>query len=297
MLENRTPLSMKRAVFLIEWAYLDGEIDYQAYCSQIEKMSDGIRRFMGANRLNADPIGGNIALFEFFTKPFSMNGFTPLEYDFEDCEGKKDYTKLFVTKLLRTHSGQCRSLPLLYKILSDEIGAKSHLAYAPNHMFIRHRDQTGEKWLNVELTNGSLARDAYIMESNGISETAIRQGTYLRACEDPEVLVNLLSELADGYIRKFGEVHGFVQQCLGQIFKYDPGNLAGLMLANNCLSGILAQTDRTAEPDYALSLIHQIRDVEAKIKATGYVDMPPELYEAWMKSVEQEKQRRKAETQ
>lgn len=297
MLEGKTPLSIKRAVYLAEWAYLDGDIDYQSYCNQITKMSDGIRQFMDANKLHEVPAGGNIALFEFFTKPFSMNGFVPFSYDFEDCDGKNDYTKLFVTKLLKTHTGQCRSLPLLYKMIADEIGAKAHIAYAPNHMFIRHRDPSGEKWVNVELTNGSLARDEFIRESNGISETAIKQGTYLRACEDREVVVNLLSELAGGYIRRFGEVHGFVQQCLGLIFKQDPDNLAGLMLANNCLCTLLENVNRTLEPDYTVSLINQITDIEAKIKATGYVEMSPELYEQWMKSVEQEKQRRKSETE
>lgn len=32
MLDGKIPLSIKRAVFLAEWAYLDGDLDYDAYC-------------------------------------------------------------------------------------------------------------------------------------------------------------------------------------------------------------------------------------------------------------------------
>lgn len=32
MLDGRSPLSIKRAVFLAEWAYLDGALDYDEYC-------------------------------------------------------------------------------------------------------------------------------------------------------------------------------------------------------------------------------------------------------------------------
>ena len=35
MLDEKQPLSIARAVFLAEWAYLDGKLDYQAYCDTI----------------------------------------------------------------------------------------------------------------------------------------------------------------------------------------------------------------------------------------------------------------------
>lgn len=36
MLDGKIPLSIKRAVFLAEWAYLDGDLDYDAYCYGID---------------------------------------------------------------------------------------------------------------------------------------------------------------------------------------------------------------------------------------------------------------------
>ena len=137
MLDGRTPLSIKRAVFLAEWAYAGERLDYGRYCQEIDFLAGNIPEFIAANHLERFSTGGNIALFEFFTGPYSMNGHVPFEYDFEDYSGEGESVELFVTKLLRTHRGQCRSPPLLYKILADEIGAEAYIAYVPNHSFIR----------------------------------------------------------------------------------------------------------------------------------------------------------------
>lgn len=180
MLDGKDSVNLKRAVFVLEWAASDGKLDYEAYCVGIDTMAAGIRHFIAANNLGNMKIGGNIALLEFFSRPYPMNGFQPFVYDFEDFRGKKDLTKVFVTKLMRTHTGQCRSLPLLYKILANEIGADAYIAYAPNHTFIRHRDEGDIRWMNVELTNHSLPREVFIIETMGITEEAIRKGTYMK---------------------------------------------------------------------------------------------------------------------
>jgi hypothetical protein len=35
----------------------------------------------------------------------------PFVYDFEDAIGRNDWTKMFVSKLLEEHNGNCHSLP------------------------------------------------------------------------------------------------------------------------------------------------------------------------------------------
>jgi hypothetical protein len=72
----------------------------------------------------------------------------PMRYDFHDYRGEGDYRQQFVTKLLQTNTGQCHSLPLLYKILAEEMGVKAYLAFAPNHSYIRHQDEQG-RWYNL----------------------------------------------------------------------------------------------------------------------------------------------------
>ena len=51
MLDEKQPLSIARAVFLAEWAYLDGKLDYQAYCDTINSAKKFIEKFIRANQL------------------------------------------------------------------------------------------------------------------------------------------------------------------------------------------------------------------------------------------------------
>lgn len=301
MLDGRDSINLKRAVFLVEWAAGDGEPSYAAYCHGIDTMAAGIAHFIAANNLGRMKIGGNIALLEFFSRPYSMNGFRPFMYDFEDFRGENDLAKVFVTKLMRTHSGQCRSLPLLYKILANEIGAEAYIAYAPNHSFIRHRDEEDTRWMNVELTNHSLPREVFIIETMGISEEAISKGTYLKPCEDREVVINLLAELAVTYLSKFDYIDSFVHKCFGKVLEYDPDNLYALMHVNDCFFRMACQHRRQLDeqglPDDAFmdNVKSILQDIEKRIKATGHVDMPKHLYDAWIESMEEEIARRKAQ--
>ena len=191
MLDSSDSVCLKRAVFLPEWAYVGDELNYNIYCARLDTMAAALRAFIAANRLDDAPIGAHIALFEFFVRPYAMNGYKPFDYEFEDCDGEVDFTNTFVTKLMRTHSGQCRSLPLLYKLLANEIGAEAYIAYAPCHTFVRHRDETGEGWINVELTSRNLPRDEFIIETMGITQEAIDKGTYMKPCGDREILLSL----------------------------------------------------------------------------------------------------------
>ena len=83
----------------------------------------------------------------------------PFGYDFEDISGDKNWTSMFVTKLLMAHKGNCHSLPYLYKILCEEFGTKAYLAYAPNHIYIKQHSKAFG-WYNTELTSGMFPIDA-----------------------------------------------------------------------------------------------------------------------------------------
>lgn len=145
MLEGKGSLSFKRSEFLVEWAYLKGKPNYEDYCNDIDSVVLMLRKFIYANGLQQYKTSGNFALFEYFTKSNPLNNNKSFKYDFEDFTGEKDFSKLFITKVMRTHTGQCTSLPMYYKILSDELGAESFLALVPNHMYVKHLAENG-KW-------------------------------------------------------------------------------------------------------------------------------------------------------
>jgi len=66
MLDGKQPLSIKRAVFLAEWAYLDGKLDYEKYCNTIDSAADFIKRFIRANAMEKYKTAKNMALIEYF---------------------------------------------------------------------------------------------------------------------------------------------------------------------------------------------------------------------------------------
>ena len=50
MLEGKSTLSIKRSVFLAEWAYLDGNLDFeQDFCVPLTKGAQYMRRLITAN--------------------------------------------------------------------------------------------------------------------------------------------------------------------------------------------------------------------------------------------------------
>lgn len=295
MLDGDSEVSVKRASFLLEWAYLQGEPDYKAYCDSIASIARALEGFIILNGLYKNPIGRNMALFEFFSDPNPLNSYRPYTYDFDDFMGERDYSNFFATKLMRTHTGQCRSFPLFYKILADEIGADVCIAYAPNHSYIKHPNGKGG-WINVELTNHSLPRDVFIIETNGITQRAIETGIYTKPCGDREIVISLLADLADGYMRLYG-YWPFVVECTEKVLEYDPDNLQGLMQKNNYLYLKAASYARhlaslNSPPDTRMNRLDaELKAVTDKITSLGYIDMPENLYNDWIESLREETER------
>ena len=150
MIEDEAKYSFKRAVFLVDWAYNEGKPSYAQYSHEIDSITNVLRAFIRINNSEKYKTAPNWAIFDYFTKPSPLNGNRPFVYDFEDFTGRQDFNKVLVTKVMKTHSGQCTTLPLFYKILCDELGGQSKLALAPNHMYIKHIGEDG-RWVQLLL--------------------------------------------------------------------------------------------------------------------------------------------------
>ena len=46
MLEGEIPIDFKRAVFLVEWAYLNGKLDYGTFSGKISKIGKDLKQFI-----------------------------------------------------------------------------------------------------------------------------------------------------------------------------------------------------------------------------------------------------------
>lgn len=293
MLKGETTLSYKRAVFLLEWAYMQGNLDYNTFCSNISEISLKLKQFIKEKGVEQYKTAGNFALFEYLTKPSTLNGNLPYTYDFDDFNGQKDYRKTFVTKLLETHKGQCRSLPILYKILAEEIGAEAYLALAPNHLYIKHLGEDN-KWVNVELTNGHFATDAYIISSMGISAESIKNRVYMDALDLKQSVAYCLTELSMGYQKRFGD-DNFMLLCCDKTLQYFPNSMPTLLHKYNLLRiAALDYINKNGKHRCAFldSNYSQFCEVRGRIESLGFREMPADKYQEWVRAVENEKNKK-----
>lgn len=292
MLSGKEPVSFKRSVFLTENAYYSGKLNYQAFCQDISNITVQLKDLIKQRHIEKHPTAGNYVTFSFMADTIAANGFKPFTYDFDDFTGTKDWSKQFVTKLLKTHSGNCHSLPFLYKILCEEIGAKAYLALAPNHVYIKHQDEQGQ-WTNVELTNPGFPRDQWIIKEMAITVEAIKKNIYMTPLTPKESVAMTMFDLACGYKSLYG-YDKFVLKVSTTALKYFPKCVPLVQLRANCLLTMINTEKKKSKPDTAVLManIALHKRAMADVNQLGYKDMPIELYKDWVQSVEKEKQKR-----
>jgi hypothetical protein len=287
MLKGEEKLGFKRAVFLTENAFTSNKTDYKEFCRKIDNIETQLNLFMRDKGITNHPIGKQFAIFNYMMEPSKYNDNVRLTYDFNDLTGRKDWTKQFVSKLLRTKKGNCHSLPYLYKILSEELGAEAYLALAPNHLYIKHKDPKG-LWANVELTNSSFPRDGWVISSLSITTEAIKNEIYMEPLSLKESIAMTLTDLALGYKFHFGH-DAFTMKCLETTIVYFPNYVNAHMikseiLGENYKKSIAANNNKPNKEIFKLE--KEIAGLYNKIDSMGYKEMPREQYEQWVKDVE-----------
>lgn len=292
MLNGQKPPDFKRAVFLTENAYYKGLLNYDTLCIEISATGQKLKTLIKQNGLESYKTAGNWAVFTFMIDSLPINNYKPYTYDFDDFMGDKDWTKMFVTKLMKTKGGNCHSLPYYYKILCEEIGATAYLALAPNHVYIKHIDEKGQ-WTNLELTNGGFPRDQWIIQQMAISVEAIKNEIYMKPLTDKESIAMCVFDLAGAYEFQ-NENDGFSSMIIDTALAYFPKCIPLLMYKANCIKDIIETEKKKEKPDviFAKTNIANYKSIIAKIDSLGYKDMPIELYQEWVKSVEEEKEKR-----
>lgn len=222
MLTDKRPLDFAEAIFAVENCMYDGQLDHAAYIAEINRIANGIKQMVATKAITAPSrdMALNYAIFVFYTQPCPLNNNHPYEYDQSSLMSDAGLTGGMVSLLLKTGKGTCHSLPFLYKIIADKVGAKAYIANAPLHSYIRHQDFEGN-WWNFETTTGNFSRSSYIMESFHINENAIKSGLYMTNLTAKETIVQCLYDLLCIYERKTGFYSNeFVRKCYTLGLKY-----------------------------------------------------------------------------
>ncbi|CAL2104151.1 conserved exported protein of unknown function [Tenacibaculum sp. 190130A14a] len=302
---NPDNFSIKDATFIVENAFYDNKLDSARFNKTISNISGFIRKAMQNQELDPKSnLSKNLSIYQFISDTLTVDGRThlPYTYDFNDYMGKENWNNMFVSKLLYTGKGQCNSMPRLYLILAEELEANSYLALAPNHSFIRFKDGQGE-WHNAELTSGAIMSDMMMFDSGFIKAETIRNGNYMTARTKRQLMSLLLDDLASGYISKFGRDE-FVQTVVNSALELDPNGInPNIHNFNMKLARMtfVAQQLRAKNPKElsrhpkALEMYKELALQDMKLKELGFQEMPKERYEAWLESLNKEKEKQDQE--
>ncbi len=233
MLDGLKPLDFKRAVFIYENTYLHGVLNYDEFSNYFSDIAKLLKDFINKKGISGYKTAKQYAIFSFMFEPSNINNNITFKYDFNDFMGEKDWTNMFVSKVIKTKTGNCHGLPYYYKILANELKTEANLALAPNHLYIKHIDEKG-KWVNIELTNGHISSDAWIISTLGITTEAIKKGIYMDALSEEQSVALCIWDLAMSYQKEFG-YDDFVLKCCNAVINYFPTCIPALITKKNCL--------------------------------------------------------------
>ncbi|MES1222034.1 MAG: hypothetical protein ABUT20_41440 [Bacteroidota bacterium] len=312
LLEQLNPdsFSITKAVYLSEAAFYDKPFTYDDFEKTIKQVSGFVKKILTAEGLDEkNNVAANYAIQKLYQQDNIVHDdeshkdivLKKLQYDFDDYNGEKDWSKMFVTKILQTGSGQCHSLPLLYLCLAEQLHAKAYLSLAPNHSFIEYFDEKNRRY-NYETTNGNLVTQTWLMQSTYVNATAIKNKTYLDTLSSRKLYAQCLADFLQGYLVKVG-YDNISDRITNKILSVDSTNITALMLQANLYNyvfqiklkkaGMPPPEDYTKYPE--LSQAYEARKIAiAKVQETGFQEMPEEAYRQWLQSLNEEKRKQES---
>lgn len=302
---NPDSFSITKAVYLSESPYYGNAPSFEIFEGAIKQRANIVKQILKKEGFS---INNGSAVNYAIQKLFSQNNIyhdaktnkdylvKKISYDFDDFYGENDFTKMLVSKVLQTNSGQCHSMPLLYLCIAEQLHAKAYLSLAPNHSFIQFFDSKNTLH-NFETTNGHTVSASWLLQSDAISAMAYKNKTYLDTLSQRKLYAECLADFQNSYIARNG-YDNFTQQLTQKILSIDRTNINALMTNANAafyqFSNLLNQYGNP--PKEQLSQYPQLEQAynnmvaaQQKINETGYQDMPKEQYIEWLKSVDREK--------
>lgn len=304
---NPTDFSYTDAVYEVENACLGGQLPYENFLQGVRDRAKHVKQLLRGEGLDTtNSLTLNYGIQQLYIKDnlyYSAKSkkyltVKALKYDFEDYLGERDYTKVLTTKLMATGKGQCHSLPQLYLMVAEQLGATAWLATAPAHYYIKFPDQNG-RLLNFETTNANLVSDSWVTHSGYVTTKAIKNRTYLDTLSKSQLYAECLTDLLYAYLVKLGP-DKFAEQMMQKIEQANPNNLRLAMIRSNlCRLDAMAALEQARWPKpneigqhpAAAKAYQAWVAANQKVEQLGFQEMPKAAYERWLQSVAKEQQK------
>ncbi|WP_139422726.1 hypothetical protein [Chryseobacterium mulctrae] len=169
---------------------------------------------------------------------------------------------------------------------------------SPNHSYIRFTDNDGET-LNVELTNGMFTANSFVLNNGYIKSEALENKMYMQNLTKKEILSQTYTDLASGYIHKFG-YDEFVGKILDKAQQLNLNNIGAVLSESNLNQERFIQAcnnvginphdkEDLQNIKHFPELVLQLRNINGQfdyIDQSGFAQMPPEQYEKWLGSLQ-----------
>lgn len=295
--EEGVDINFKKVNFLVENTYFENALDYEKFNNKILTLAGMATAWMASNPLkdyhykDSNDFHKNFAIYAvlkdsvmFVDGVGNQYVHLPFTYDFNDMFGNGEWSNMFVSKLLVSQKGNCHSLPYLYKILADELGATCWLGLAPNHIYVKNRcKKIG--WYNTELTSGSFPIDAWVTASGYIPLQAIQNGIYMDTLSNQQAMALCVLDLAKGYQFKTRNYYDdFILKCCDFVLQYHPANVQAMLLKAETLKRVYEKQQNEKNANAAMTY-SEMENLYVKLYELGYREMPGEMYLKWLKSV------------
>lgn len=303
ILEGTQKIDFLKATWLIESSF-DQSLSWEEFNKMFKDDVQIISQLLIQDKLSpSDNLSKLMSIYKFMadtTKVYIASKeknivSKPMLYDFEDYAAKIDPTKVFVSKLLRTGTGQCMSLPMLYYLFAKALGAEAYMAFAPQHSYIMFKDKHNV-WQNIELTGRIFTTNDFIFRSGFIKTGQVKSGIYLKPISEKETLAHMLTTLAITYVRTFG-TDDRVLEMAATANKYYPNDITSNMI----MTGYTHQLWKNIERQYTVhgltktqlsndekaQQIKQVRDklLDHLYKDLGWAKIPDDEYKKWLDGV------------
>ncbi len=247
MLLGKEKINFRKGVLMVEQAFLNGRLNLDSLEAELDELEKVLWKMIDKKGIRSFKTAPNWAAYTYIKDSIPENNFTPFTYDFVDYGGEKNWSKMFVSKLMKSKSGNCHSLPYLYKILCESMGADAHLALAPNHLYIKHKDEKGV-WSNVELTHGGFPSDEWIIDQLSISKESLDKQVFMYPLNQKQSIVMCLYDLIQTYQWQHQD-DGFTRKVLDLALVHHPENILIRMLDANWYANMIEQESQLADKD------------------------------------------------
>ena len=312
MLNGKEEPNYEKAIFIIENAYYENNIDKQNFDLAIQNHINNINEIIKTNynfdATNPKPTLLNskeqseklykkaLSNWAIYTYMTSNIGFLDSQtiwyhekynYSFNDPMASNNWANTQVTNLNNTHNGNCFALASMFKILSNRLNSEANLCTAPSHIYISHKDNKGTSY-NIELGSKNFPGTGTLSTLTHSSMESIKNDIALRELNEKQSVALCLVYLAKGYEHKFKiPSDDFILQCAEATIKYDDKNLNALLLKAEYLENKLTAQQKTLAQLQPQKVFKEYQTLITNLYNLGYREMPlqmkNQLIKGWSK--------------